>query len=190
MGAQAHRALVEAAREKGLKVHLDGARLWHAAEATGDTLADLAWGVDTVNVCLSKGLGAPMGSVLAGSARLMTEARRLRKMLGGGVRQGGVLGAAGLVALDQRADVPTDHARARALAQGLRDLGLAVPDPDTNILLVPVTDAPKAVQELEARGIRTLAVGSALRFITHRDLEEADVPEALARLAEWVPLGP
>ncbi|BDU76887.1 threonine aldolase family protein [Mesoterricola sediminis] len=180
--AAEHRALVEQARALGLKVHLDGARLWHAAAATGDTLADLAWGADTVNVCLSKGLGAPMGSVLCGSRDLVEAGRRIRKMLGGGVRQGGIVAAAGLVALDYLPRVPEDHAKARRLADGLRAMGFRVAPPDTNILLVPVPDAAAALSILEGVGVRVLPVGSALRFITHRDLADADIEEALDRI--------
>ena len=177
-----HRALVAAAKAAGLAVHLDGARLWHAAAALGCPLAELTEGVDTVQVCLSKGLGAPMGSLLGGSASAMAEARRLRKMLGGGVRQGGVVAAAGLVALDYLPRLGEDHAKIQRLAEGLRAFGVAAPVPETNILLVPVTDAPVALAALEAVGVRVLPVGSAIRFIAHRDLTAGDIEEALGRL--------
>ena len=177
-----HRALVAAAKAAGLAVHLDGARLWHAAAALGVPLADLAAGVDTVQVCLSKGLGAPMGSLLCGSAPAMVEARRLRKMLGGGVRQGGVVAAAGLVALDYLPRLGEDHAKIQCLAEGLRAIGVAAPVPETNILLVPVPAVAEALAALETVGVRALPVGSAIRFIAHRDLEVADVEEALQRL--------
>src|SRR6202042_3355437 len=104
----------------GLIVHVDGARIWHAAAALGCDLAALTQGADTVQVCLSKGLGAPVGSLICGDQEAMHAARRLRKMLGGGVRQGGVLGAAGLVALDYLPRLPEDHVKALALAAGLR----------------------------------------------------------------------
>jgi threonine aldolase len=177
-----HRALVEQAQAKGLKVHLDGARLWHAAAAQDASLADLAWGADTVSVCLSKGLGAPMGSVLCGSRDTIEEARRVRKMLGGGVRQGGVMAAAGQVALDYLPRLGEDHAKARRLAEGLRGMGFTAPEPETNILLVPVPDTQAAIAILEGAKVRVLPVGSALRFITHRDLSEADVAEAIERI--------
>ena len=182
LSAAEHRALVEQARARGLKVHLDGARLWHAAAALGQAPAELAWGVDTVSVCLSKGLGAPMGSLLCGSAPAMVEARRLRKMLGGGVRQGGVVAAAGLVALDYLQRLGEDHAKIQRLAEGLRAFGVAAPVPETNILLVPVPAVADALAALEAVGVRALPVGSAIRFIAHRDLEPADVEAALQRL--------
>ena len=177
-----HRALVEQAQAKGLKVHLDGARLWHAAAALGADLADLAWGADTVSVCLSKGLGAPMGSLLCGTRETVAEARRLRKMLGGGVRQGGILAAAGLVALEHLPQLPEDHAKARLLATSLQEMGFKVAAPETNILLVPVPDAPAAVALLAQAQVRVLPVGSALRFITHRDLSHGDVREAIDRI--------
>jgi threonine aldolase len=177
-----HQALVAAAKAAGLAVHLDGARLWHAAAALGVPLAALTEGVDTVQVCLSKGLGAPMGSLICGSQSVMVEARRLRKMLGGGVRQGGVMGAAGLVALDYLPRVAEDHAKARRLAEGLRGFGLPAPVPETNILLVPAPDARAAMAALEGVGVRTLPVGPALRFIAHRDLTLGDIEEALGRI--------
>ena len=177
-----HRALVGAAKAARLLVHLDGARVWHAAVAQKVAPSALTEGVDTVQVCLSKGLGAPMGSLLCGSKPAMAEARRLRKMLGGGVRQGGVVAAAGLVALDYLPRLDEDHAKIRRLAEGLRGFGLAAPVPETNILLVPVPDAAKALGALEAVGVRALPVGSALRFIAHRDLTSADMEEALGRL--------
>jgi threonine aldolase len=184
--ATEHRALVETAQAKQLKVHLDGARVWHAAAATGASLADLAWGADTVSVCLSKGLGAPMGSLLCGTRAAIEEARRIRKMLGGGVRQGGVVAAAGLVALDYLPRIPEDHAKAARLAVGLRDMGLNVAEPETNILLVPVLNIPLALSLTEGVGVRVLPVGSALRFITHRDLKADDIDEALVRMQPLV----
>jgi threonine aldolase len=178
--------LTDLAHERGLKVHLDGARLWHAAAALGEALPALAAGADSVSVCLSKGLGAPMGSVLCGSRTLILEARRVRKMLGGGVRQGGVVAAAGLVALDYLPRLPEDHAKAKLLAEGLLGFGLNVASPETNIVLVPVVDITMALQLVEEAGIRVLPAGSALRFMTHRDLTRADIKEALARLEPLV----
>jgi threonine aldolase len=182
LGVDEHRALVEQAQARELKVHLDGARLWNAAAALGASPAQLAWGVDTVSVCLSKGLGAPMGSLLCGGRDSMARARRLRKMLGGGVRQGGVMAAAGLAALEHLPRIAEDHAKARRLGDGLRAMGFSAAEPQTNILLVPVPDAGAAVSILEEARVRVLPVGGSLRFITHRDLAEADVLEALARI--------
>jgi len=180
------RQLTDLAHERGLAVHLDGARLWHAATALGEPLAALAEGADTVSVCLSKALGAPMGSVLCGSQALIQEARRRRKMLGGGVRQGGVVAAAGLVALDYLPRLSEDHDKAKHLAEGLQRFGLNVAQPETNIVLVPVVDMATALQLLEEAQVRVLPVGSALRFITHRDLTVEDIAEALARMEPLV----
>lgn len=178
--------LTDMAHDRGLKVHLDGARLWHASAALGETLPALAGGANTVSVCLSKGLGAPMGSVLCGTAPLIQAARRIRKMLGGGVRQGGVVAAAGLVALDHLPHLPEDHAKAKRLAQGFQGFGLNVATPETNIVLVPVVDLPTALQLTEEAGVRILPVGSALRFVTHRDLAMEDIEEVLARMEPLV----
>lgn len=177
-----HRALVAAARAAKLAVHLDGARIWHAAAALGLPPSALTEGADTVQVCLSKGLGAPMGSLVCGSKPAVAEARRLRKMLGGGVRQGGVAAAAGLVALDYLPRIVEDHAKTRRLAEGLRAFGITAPAPETNILLVPVPDAAAALAALEAVGVRALPVGPAIRFIPHRDIEMDDIEEALRRI--------
>ncbi|HEY0636383.1 MAG TPA: GntG family PLP-dependent aldolase [Pseudonocardiaceae bacterium] len=177
-----HAALVAAARAAGLAVHLDGARVWNAAVALGVTPAELAAGVDTVQVCLSKGLGAPVGSVVAGSAAFVEEARRLRKMFGGGVRQGGVLAAAGLVALDRLPELAADHAAAVALADGLRERGWDVDEPSTNIVLATVEDLTGTVARLAELGVLAGPMAGRLRFITHRDAGLEQVREALARL--------
>jgi threonine aldolase len=179
-----HAKLVAAARDSGLRVHLDGARLWNAAVACGLLPAALTVGVDTVQVCLSKGLGAPVGSLVAGSAEFVAEARRVRKMLGGGVRQGGVLAAAGLVALDNLDDLATDHANATMLAEGLIELGWEVDRPQTNIVLAAVPDLAIALESLTHMGILAGPMAGKVRFITHRDVSAADVAEALRRLRE------
>lgn len=179
----AHAALVRAAREVGLLVHLDGARIWHAAAALGCGLERLTRGVDTVQVCLSKGLGAPVGSLVCGGKEAMRAARRLRKMLGGGVRQGGVLGAAGLVALDYLPRIPEDHAKAQSLAAGLRALGFDLEMPETNIVRARASDPARAIEKLQAIGVLVTPSGDAVRFVTHRDLDEKDVRDALERIA-------
>jgi threonine aldolase len=178
-----HRALVAAAHDAGLAVHLDGARLWHAAVALGVEPAALTAGADTVSVCLSKGLGAPMGSVVAGSAGFVDRAWRLRKMLGGGIRQGGVLGAAGHVALDGIADLAADHEHARLLAEALAARGWPVSTPETNIVLVTTSDAAAVVEGLAAVGVRAVPFGPGVRFVTHRDVSRADVEATLERSA-------
>jgi threonine aldolase len=178
-----HRALVAAARESGLAVHLDGARLWHAAAALDVEPSALVAGVDTVSVCLSKGLGAPVGSLVAGSSEFIDEAWRLRKMLGGGIRQGGILGAAGLVALEQRGDLADDHRRAARLAAGLQALGWPVRTPDTNIVLVPTPRPAPLVAALAEAGVRAVPFGPGVRFVTHRDLDDTMIETALDRAA-------
>lgn len=178
-----HAKLVATARDVGLRVHLDGARLWHASVALSVPSAALTVGVDTVQVCLSKGLGAPVGGVVAGSRTFVTEARRVRKMLGGGVRQGGVLAAAGLVALDRIADLATDHANATALASGLADLGWEVNEPETNIVLAAAPDVAGKLAALRRVGVLGVPTAGKVRFIAHRDVSPADITEALARIA-------
>jgi threonine aldolase len=182
-----HAALAAAARGAKLKVHLDGARLWHAAVALGVPPGALTVGADTVQVCLSKGLGAPVGSVVAGSAEFVENARRLRKMLGGGVRQGGVLAAAGLVALDRIDRLSEDHERARTLATGLRERGWQVGVPQTNIVLVAVADLEGTLARFTAAGVRTSAMSGQVRLMTHADLTDADIATALDRIGPVEP---
>ncbi|WP_433800661.1 threonine aldolase family protein [Actinomycetospora sp. CA-084318] len=178
-----HVALVEAARSVGLRIHLDGARLWHAAVALDVAPSTLVAGVDTVSVCLSKGLGAPMGSVVGGSTEFVAAAWRLRKMLGGGIRQGGVVGAAGLVALDQLDALRADHANARRLADGLREQGWPVSTPDTNIVLVTTAEPGPVVGKLADTGVAAVPFGPGVRFVTHRDVSADDVEAVLERTA-------
>ncbi len=182
-----HAALVAAARASGLAVHLDGARIWNAAVALGVPPRVLVAGVDTVQVCLSKGLGAPVGSLVGGSAAFVAEARRVRKMLGGGVRQGGVLAAAGLVALGNVERLAEDHAKAAALADGLREQGWDVDEPQTNIVLAAVPDLAATLAALQAAGVRASPMAGRMRFVTHADVTHADVTEALDRIARSGP---
>ena len=182
--------VAHAAREHDLALHLDGARLWNAAVASGLSEAEIAAPFDTVSVCLSKGLGAPVGSVLAGSEDAIRLARRYRKLCGGGMRQIGILAAAGLYALDHhRAGLADDHRRARRLATALAALpGLDV-DPaavETNIVLAE-TERPAAevLESLAERGVRMVAFGPhTVRATLHRDLSDEDLDAALAVLAE------
>jgi threonine aldolase len=177
-----HEALVAAAAGAGLRVHLDGARIWNASVALGVPESTLAAGADSVQVCLSKGLGAPVGSLVAGTAEFVAEARRLRKMLGGGVRQGGVLAAAGLVALRRRERLAQDHQAAATLAAGLRELGWDVAEPQTNIVVATVSDLPGTLRRLAEAGVLAVPLAGRVRFVTHRDAS-ADVSEALDRIA-------
>ncbi|MFB9906848.1 threonine aldolase family protein [Allokutzneria oryzae] len=184
-----HGRLVAVARDQRLAVHLDGARLWNAAVAAGVSPAELTTGVDTVQSCLSKGLGAPMGSVVAGTEEFVGEARRIRKMLGGGVRQGGVVAAAGLVALERIEDLAVDHDNARALADGLAELGWRVREPQTNILLaeLPGLTQAEALERLTALGVLAGPMAGQVRFVTHRDVSKSDIDEVLNRMrrSEW-----
>ncbi|GAA4891637.1 threonine aldolase family protein [Streptomyces coeruleoprunus] len=179
----AYARLTDTAHELGLTVHLDGARVWHAAVALGVKPAELTRGAHTVQACLSKGLGAPVGSVVGGSAAFVDEARRVRKMLGGGVRQGGVLAAAGLVALDTVDRLADDHENARLLAEGLSALGWDVTEPQTNIVMARVPDVTGTVDRLAAAGVLTVPVGGRVRLMTHRDVSRGDVRTALERIA-------
>ncbi|WP_457104361.1 threonine aldolase family protein [Methylobacterium sp. P5_C11] len=181
-------AVAGLARAHGIPVHLDGARLFNAATHLGAPPADLAAHVDTVSLCLSKGLSAPVGAVLAGSGPVIAAARRLRKMIGGTQRQVGVVAAAGLEAITvMGARLGEDHARARQLSDGLNALRprLSANRPQTNIVQVDLggsgRDSTHWVADLEAAGIRTRPLGaSRLRLVTHRHITEADVVQAVA----------
>lgn len=174
------------ARRHGLATHLDGARIFNAATALNTPVAALTGSFDTVSVCLSKGLGAPVGSVLVGSAPLIAKARRTRKMVGGGLRQVGILAAAGLYALEHNvARLADDHANAATLAKGLASYGqLKVTMPDTNIVFVEVDSAIAAdfKEHLASRGIGITSAYSATkqRWVTHLDVDSAAVENALA----------
>lgn len=177
-----HARLVAVAKEAGLNVHLDGARIWHAAVALGVPPAALTVGVDSVSACFSKGLGAPVGSVVAGSVEFVEQARRMRQMLGGGVRQGGILAAACLVALENVGELAETHERARRLAAGLAEHGWGVATPDTNIVLAEVPDLGVALEWLGSLGIQALPMAGKVRFVLHRDLEPTAVEDALQRI--------
>jgi len=180
-------ALQTIARERGAKVHMDGARLWNACEATGIAPAEYAATADSVMTCLSKGLGAPIGSVLSGTSAFIERAHDVRKMLGGGMRQVGVLAAPALVALrEQRAGLADDHARAQRLAEGFmegRAVELPYGFPDTNIVFV--TAVGREAQPIEAAlaeaGVLAFATGPhTLRFVTHYDVDDEMVERAIA----------
>ncbi len=176
------RALGEVARTAGLRTHLDGARLWNAHVATGSPLAELAAPFDVVNVCFSKGLGAPVGSLLACASADLPRARRIRKMLGGGMRQAGILAAAASYALDHHlARLADDHARARTLADGLLAQGWRlVVLPETNLLYVRCADAHAVVAGLAEHGVRCIALAhDQVRLVTHLDVDDAGIAHAL-----------
>ncbi len=183
------RELRALAEPVGVRLHLDGARLWNAHVATGVALAEYGRLFDTVAVCLSKGLGAPVGSVLVGSAAAMAEARVWRKRLGAGWRQAGVLAAAGLYALDHHVDrLADDHAHARLIAETVAAADPAVVDlaaVETNVVILDVGDrAAGLVERAAAEGVLTGTVGPGLvRLITHLDVTAEDAKRAAAVLA-------
>lgn len=183
--------LCRTAQAEGLKVHLDGARLFNAAVALGVVAARLVDAVDSVTFCLTKGLGCPMGAVLAGTRAFIEEARHRRQMLGGGLRQAGIAAAAGLYALDHMIDrLAEDHANARRFALLLADAGLPIDpaDVDSNMVFLDVPEdlmsAEAFVAELGSVGIViNPPKGHRVRFVTHHDIGAEDVAEAGRRIA-------
>jgi len=177
------------AQRRGLLTHLDGARLFNAVVASGTPVARMVRGFDSVSVCFSKGLGAPVGSALVGSREFVARARRIRKMLGGGMRQVGLLAAAALYALDQHIErLADDHALARQLADGLaRTPGVRVIAPHTNIVFAEIEGGRGGalLEHLKQRGV--LATGLiGLRFVTHLDVDAAGVDRAVAAVNEFM----
>jgi threonine aldolase len=188
----------EGAHAAGLPVHLDGARVFNAAVAEGISVAALTRGFDTVSCCLSKGLGAPVGSLLVGSREHIERARVFRKALGGGMRQAGVLAAAGLIALEEGpALLATDHANARLIAEavaGCDGVEIDLESVQTNIVIFSLKDdgdAPAVVAQLKEQGVICSAIGPhAIRLVTHSQVSRADceqTAELLVRLLDRVP---
>jgi threonine aldolase len=180
--------LLAVAVRHGLPTHLDGARIFNAAEYLGMDVASLVRGFDALMFCLSKGLGAPVGSMLCGSREFIAEAWRVRRMLGGGMRQSGVLAAAGLVALEEGpARLAADHRRARRLAEALagrEDVALEPREVETNIVICAVPDAAAWERALGARGVLAFPLDSRrIRFVTHRDVDDAGLGRALDAIA-------
>lgn len=173
-------------RNKDLALHLDGARLFNAAVRQGVEAREITQHFDSVSVCLSKGLGAPVGSVLCGSEALIAKARRLRKMVGGGMRQAGVLAAAGLYALDHQVErLVEDHANADSLAAGLRELGYSVEPVQTNMVYVQIGERAAALKAFCAeRGIR-LSAAPRLRMVTHLDVDAGDMAQVIEAFAAF-----
>lgn len=183
-----HREAETLARDRGLGFHLDGARLWNASVGLGVEPGAVAGGFDTVSVCLSKGLGAPAGSVLVGEAELIGQARRWRKMLGGGMRQSGILAAAGLYALEHNiARMADDHANAAALAEGLGGLpGVTVTGHATNMVFANFDDDPAGVAEHARTNDILLPIqgSGACRMVTHLDVTADDVESVIKTVAK------
>lgn len=186
------RAVRRVADEAGLKVHLDGARIFNASAASGVPVKEFAACADSIMFCLSKGLSAPVGSLLASDRATIAYARRIRKALGGGMRQVGVLAAAGLIALTEMpARLKDDHARAKRLAQGIAGLPGVKLDPadvETNIVIFrfehPRLTIAQFMEKLKERGVWALAVFGGIRFVTHKDVGDEDVERAVEAFRE------
>jgi len=189
------REIVELARDEGLPIHLDAARGFNAAAALGVGIDAVCAGFDSVSICLSKGLAAPAGTVLLGSREFIDRAHRYRKLLGGGMRQAGILAAAGIVALETMTGrLGEDHERASRLATGLAGLpgiGVDLESVQTNMVYLQIENAPAAVEELARNGVLANAMGeTAIRLVTHYEIGDEDVERALevfARLGEKQP---
>ena len=174
-------AVAETAKEHGLKVHLDGARLFNAQAATGIPAREWCSHADTVSVCSSKGLGAPVGSLLAGDEETISEARRARKAFGGGMRQAGIIAAASLYAFENNVErLSEDHKRARNLAAGLREAGYDAREPDTNLVLVAVDDPIEFLRVLAREGVlATPGKPGFVRLCTHLGVGDGDIDTAI-----------
>ncbi|QQE76253.1 low-specificity L-threonine aldolase [Brevibacillus composti] len=187
------KAAYEAAHSRGVAVHLDGARLFNAAVALKREISDFTRYADTVQVCLSKGLSAPIGSVLAGSRDFIEEARWWRKKLGGGMRQAGYIAAPGILALTEMVPrLEEDHHRAKRLAEGLRQLSLTVEPVETNIVLVHTEragmNAVQFLEQLAERGVLAVDFDESLvRFTTHRHITDQDIQAALTAVEAILP---
>lgn len=189
------REIVELARDEGLPIHLDAARGFNAAAALGVGIDAVCAGFDSVSICLSKGLAAPAGTVLLGSREFIDRAHRYRKLLGGGMRQAGIIAAAGIVALETMTGrLGEDHERARRLATGLAGLpgiGIDLESVQTNMVYLQVENAPAAVEELARNGVLANAMGeTAIRLVTHYEIADEDVErvlEVFTRLGEKQP---
>ncbi len=186
------KAVRRIARDHGLKVHLDGARIFNASVASGVPVREFAEEVDSIQFCLSKGLSAPVGSMLAGPKERIEFGRRLRKALGGGMRQVGVLAAPGLIALTEMVDrLKDDHVRAKRLARGISGLPGVTIDPETvetDILIFgfehPRLSCQDMLEKMKEKGILALAVSGGIRMVTHKDVGDEDVERAIKAFRE------
>jgi threonine aldolase len=183
-------ALAAFAHERGMRLHMDGARLWNAAVASGGDLVRIVRDVDSISICFSKGLGAPVGSAVAGSAELVESGRRSRKLLGGGMRQAGIIAAGALYAIRHNIErLADDHANARTLAEGLAEGTRMRCDPDrveTNIVFGEVRDgtpSTELVEEMAAAGVLCSSIDEqTIRFVTHLDVDGDAVSAVIERL--------
>jgi threonine aldolase len=178
---EAVQAVLQAAREHGLRAHMDGARLMNAVVASGVPAARFAGGFDTAWLDFTKGLGAPVGAVLCGSRELIDEAWRWKQMVGGAFRQSGIVAAGCLYALDHHVErLAEDHELARLLADGLAELGAEVVPPESNIVIFAVPDAHAFVEQMGRRGVELSGTPDGrVRAVTHLDVDRAGVEEAL-----------
>ena len=173
-------------QQHGLALHLDGARLYNAAVKLSVDARQITQYFDSVSVCLSKGLGAPIGSVLCGSVELIAKARRLRKMVGGGMRQAGILAAAGLYALDHNVQrLADDHANAQRLAEGLRAAGYTVEPVQTNMVYVNIGERAEALKAFAAEHGIKLSAATRLRMVTHLDVNATQIEQVIAAFVEF-----
>ena len=186
-------SVAKSAGERDLRVHLDGARIFNAAVALGVDVTELTCHVDSVSFCLSKGLSSPVGSLVCGSSQFIAEARRNRKVLGGGMRQSGIIAAAGIAALEQMVDrLAEDHENAKCLAEGIAripGLSIELNRIQTNIVYFDMADdqftAETLVKQLAGRGVKVLQVGPGrLRAVTHYGISAEDIDLALAAMSE------
>ena len=182
------KAIYQLGQDSGLPIHLDGARIWNAAIASGIQVAEYAKYCDSISVCFSKGLGAPIGSAIIASTAFITKAHRMRKVFGGGMRQAGILAAGALYGLEHNFKrMKFDHKNARALANGLATIGGVSIDLDsvqTNIVMFDITDCrvdlPAALEQLQSKGVKVVPFGpTVLRAVTHLDISEKDIENAL-----------
>ena len=186
--------LCEGAHANGLPVHMDGARIFNASTALNESVADLTRDCDSVQFCLSKGLGAPVGSILLGSQDFINEARIWRKRLGGGMRQAGILAAAGLIALEESPKrLHEDHANASRLAEGIaiiNGIEINVETVETNIVIFDISSTGKTAAEcvagLKEHGILAIGFGTKVRFVTHCDVSRQDIEQTIKTLNEFL----
>lgn len=194
MSAEHCGKICDAAHARGIPVHLDGARIFNASAALGTSVGDLSAKCDSVQFCLSKGLGAPIGSVLVGSRDFIDEARVWRKRFGGGMRQVGILAAAGMIALEESPPrLVKDHSNARRLAEGIADLPGVSIDPDdvvTNIVIADVSGtglpAGKIVEALRGDNVLAIGFGDVIRMVTHYDVNSEDIEKAISSFRKAV----
>ena len=176
---------VNLAKSRKLSTHLDGARIFNAAVAQNMSVKDLCAGFDSVSSCLSKGLGTPAGTILLGNKPFIEKAHRARKMLGGGMRQAGVIAAAGIYALENNVErLKDDHANAQRLADGLRKAGYEVSGPNTNMVMVKVEQPQELAEKLKKENILVLA-RSPMRLVTHLDVDAAGIERVIAAFAQF-----